>query len=65
MDLVDAGTQARLGRYVGNYEPDAASHDALDAEWCRRKSAISRPWSPCDEGTMIAGPRAHAVKFMS
>ena len=31
MGLVDAGTQARLDRYIGYYEPYATSHDALDA----------------------------------
>jgi len=32
MGLVDAGTQARLDRYVGYYEPYATSHDALDED---------------------------------
>ncbi|OUM01473.1 flavodoxin family protein [Variovorax sp. JS1663] len=32
MGLVDAGTQARLDRYVGYYEPYATSHDALDRD---------------------------------
>jgi multimeric flavodoxin WrbA len=32
MGLVDAGSQARLDRYVGYYEPYATSHDALDAD---------------------------------
>ena len=32
MGLVDAGTQARLDRYIGYYEPYATSHDALDAD---------------------------------
>lgn len=30
MGLIDAGSQARLDRYVGYYEPYATSHDALD-----------------------------------
>ncbi|HEX2546712.1 MAG TPA: NAD(P)H-dependent oxidoreductase, partial [Ramlibacter sp.] len=32
MGLVDAGTQARLDRYVGYYEPYATSHAALDGD---------------------------------
>ncbi len=32
MGLIDAGSQARLDRYVGYYEPYATSHDALDAD---------------------------------
>jgi multimeric flavodoxin WrbA len=32
MGLVDAGSQARLDRYVGYYEPYATSHQSLDAD---------------------------------
>lgn len=32
MGLTDAGSQARLDRYIGYYEPYATSHDALDAD---------------------------------
>jgi multimeric flavodoxin WrbA len=32
MGLVDAGSRARLDRYIGYYEPYATSHDALDAD---------------------------------
>ncbi|MBC7548775.1 MAG: NAD(P)H-dependent oxidoreductase [Polaromonas sp.] len=32
MGLIDAGTQARLDRFVGYYEPYATSHEALDAD---------------------------------
>ena len=32
MGLIDAGTQARLDRFVGYYEPYATSHDVLDAD---------------------------------
>lgn len=32
MGLIDAGTQARLDRYIGYYEPYATSHDTLDAD---------------------------------
>lgn len=32
MGLVDAGSQARLDRYVGYYQPYATSHEALDAD---------------------------------
>lgn len=31
MGLLDAGTQAKLDRYIGYYEPYATSHDTLDA----------------------------------
>lgn len=30
--FIDAGAQARLGRYIGYYEPYATSHDALDQD---------------------------------
>ena len=30
MGLIDAGTQARLDRYIGYYKPYATSHDELD-----------------------------------
>ena len=32
MGLIDAGSQARLDRYVGYYAPYATSHDVLDAD---------------------------------
>jgi multimeric flavodoxin WrbA len=32
MGLIDAGSMARLDRYVGYYEPYATSHDALDRD---------------------------------
>jgi len=32
MGLVDAGSQARLDRFIGYYEPYATSHDALDRD---------------------------------
>ncbi|MDP3701523.1 MAG: flavodoxin family protein [Hylemonella sp.] len=32
MGLIDAGTQARLGRYIGYYEPYASSHETLDRD---------------------------------
>lgn len=32
MGLVDAGSKARLDRYIGYYGPYATSHDALDAD---------------------------------
>jgi multimeric flavodoxin WrbA len=32
MGLIDAGTQARLDRHIGYYEPYATSHDALDKD---------------------------------
>jgi multimeric flavodoxin WrbA len=32
MGMIDAGTQARLDRFIGYYEPYASSHEALDAD---------------------------------
>lgn len=32
MGLIDAGTQARLDRYIGYYKPYATSHDELDQD---------------------------------
>jgi multimeric flavodoxin WrbA len=32
MGLIDAGSSARLDRYIGYYEPYATSHDTLDAD---------------------------------
>ena len=32
MGLIDAGSQARLDRFIGYYEPYATSHDALDRD---------------------------------
>jgi multimeric flavodoxin WrbA len=32
MGLIDAGSQARLDRYIGYYEPYATSHEALDTD---------------------------------
>jgi hypothetical protein len=32
MELIDAGAQARLDRYLGYYEPYATSHDAMDKD---------------------------------
>ncbi|MBC7610219.1 MAG: flavodoxin family protein [Polaromonas sp.] len=32
MGLIDAGTQAKLDRFIGYYEPYANSHDTLDAD---------------------------------
>jgi len=32
MGLIDAGTQARLDRYIGYYKPYASSHDELDRD---------------------------------
>jgi hypothetical protein len=32
MGLIDAGTRARLDRYVGYYQPYATSHEDLDRD---------------------------------
>jgi hypothetical protein len=32
MGFIDAGTQARLDRYIGYFEPYATSHDVLDKD---------------------------------
>ncbi|HVY07751.1 MAG TPA: flavodoxin family protein [Burkholderiales bacterium] len=37
MGLIDAGTQARLDRYIGYYKPYATSHDDLDADEAMRE----------------------------
>lgn len=48
--FIDAGAQARLGRYIGYYEPYATSHEALDHD-----SAIQ------EETRDVARAVAHAV----
>ncbi len=50
MGFVDAGTQARLGRYIGYYAPYATSHEALDQD-----SAIQ------EETRNVARAVVHAV----
>lgn len=50
MGLVDAGAQARLGRYIGYYAPYATSHEALDQD-----SAIQ------EETRNVARAVAHTV----
>ncbi|WP_096698348.1 flavodoxin family protein [Polaromonas sp. AER18D-145] len=53
MGLIDAGSQARLDRYVGYYAPYATSHDALDAD------------APMQaEVRNVASAVAHAVKAL-
>lgn len=39
MGLIDAGTQARLDRYIGYYEPYATSHQTLDADEAMQEEA--------------------------
>lgn len=39
MGFLDAGAQARLGRYIGYYEPYATSHEALDRDDAVQKEA--------------------------
>ena len=39
MGFIDAGTQARLGRYIGYYEPYANSHEALDADMAMQQES--------------------------
>ena len=53
MGLIDAGTQARLDRFVGYYEPYATSHDTLDAD-----KAVQ------DEIRNVAAAVANAVKAL-
>jgi hypothetical protein len=53
MGLIDAGSKARLDRYVGYYTPYATSHDALDAD------------APMQaEVRNVASAVAHAVKAL-
>ena len=42
MGLIDAGTQARLDRYIGYYEPYATSHEALDADQAVQEEVAQR-----------------------
>ncbi|WP_137895465.1 flavodoxin family protein [Ramlibacter sp. 2FC] len=39
MGFIDAGTQARLDRYIGYYEPYATSHDTLDRDQAVQEEA--------------------------
>jgi hypothetical protein len=39
MQLVSAGASATIDRYLGNYEPYATSHDALDRDGALREEA--------------------------
>jgi multimeric flavodoxin WrbA len=39
MGLIDAGSEARLDRFIGYYEPYATSHDTLDAEKALQQEA--------------------------
>jgi len=40
MGFIDAGAQARLGRYIGYYEPYASSHEALDGDTAVQAEAL-------------------------
>ena len=53
MGLIDAGSRSRLGRYIGYWEPDATSHEALD-----RDQAIR------DEARQVARAVARATREM-
>ncbi len=53
MGLIDAGTQAKLDRFIGYYEPYANSHDTLDKD----KAVQS-------EVRNVAAAVAHAVKAL-
>jgi len=69
MGLVDAGAAARLDRYVGDYEPYATSHDALDrdtaflaevrnvAHAVTRAIARVRTHTPVQPGEGLSRPR--------
>ena len=37
MGLIDAGSRARLDRYIGYWKPYATSHDALDEDHAVRE----------------------------
>jgi multimeric flavodoxin WrbA len=52
MELIDAGAQARLDRYLGYYEPYATSHDAMD-----KNEAFQ------EEVRNVARAVAHAVRM--
>ena len=53
MGLIDAGSQARLDRYVGYYEPYATSHQTLDADTAMQAEVRN-----------VASAVAHAVKAL-
>jgi multimeric flavodoxin WrbA len=59
MGLVDAGTQARLDRYIGYYEPYATSHHALDGDRALEEEvrnvarAVARAARALRDGTMV------------
>ena len=53
MGLIDAGSLAKLDRFIGYYEPYATSHDALDAD-----KAVQA------EVRNVASAVAHAVKAL-
>jgi multimeric flavodoxin WrbA len=50
MGLLNAGTQARLGRYIGYYAPYATSHEALDSDAAMQQETLN-----------VARAVAHAV----
>jgi multimeric flavodoxin WrbA len=53
MGLIDAGTQARLDRYIGYFEPYASSHEALDKDLAVQEEARN-----------VARAVAHTVKAL-
>ncbi len=53
MGLMDAGTQAKLDRFIGYYEPYAKSHETLDAD----KNVV-------EEVKNVAAAVAAAVKLL-
>lgn len=53
MGLIDAGTQARLDRFIGYYEPYATSHDTFDADKDVQQEIRN-----------VAGAVANAVKLL-
>ena len=69
MGLIDAGSQARLDRFIGYYEPYANSHDTLDADKAVQAevrnvaSAVANAVKSLRAGTLsqpdkdLAGPR--------
>jgi hypothetical protein len=53
MGLIDAGTQARLDRYIGYFELYASSHEALDKDLAVQEEARN-----------VARAVAHTVKAL-
>jgi hypothetical protein len=66
MGLIDAGTAAKLDRYIGYYEPYFSSHErALDKDKaCRKKSRSNVADVPCGEHRRQGAARARLCQTL-